>query len=173
MSIDARLSTGLPAHPKTKKLIRRCGEAGAWHLVCLILWARANRPDGDLAGMSSAEIEAAAGWAGSTGAFSRALNESGFFETGTLAAGFWAPDRSAMARFGRICSKTWKRIRLAIFNRDGWRCTYCGNTSGPFECDHVVPISRGGSNDPENLTTACKPCNRSKRAKLVGEWRAA
>ena len=31
--IDARISVGLPAHPKTKKLIRRLGEGGAWRLT--------------------------------------------------------------------------------------------------------------------------------------------
>jgi len=43
MSQDARISVGLPGHPKTKKLIKRLGQAAAWNLVCLILWAAANR----------------------------------------------------------------------------------------------------------------------------------
>ena len=49
-------------------------------------------------------------------------------------------------------------------------CTYCGVTSGPFEIDHIVPWSRGGTHDRENLTLACKPCNRSKRDKTPEEW---
>ncbi len=49
-------------------------------------------------------------------------------------------------------------------------CAYCGCTSGPFEVDHITPVSRGGTNDPENLTCACRSCNRSKGAKTVKEW---
>ncbi|WP_271678866.1 hypothetical protein [Thermomonas mangrovi] len=80
MSTDARLSTGLPAHPKTKKLIRRVGEGGAWALVCLILWARANRPDGDFEGMTSEDIELAVDWRGEADALVSALVSVGFLD---------------------------------------------------------------------------------------------
>jgi hypothetical protein len=80
VSHDARLSTGLPGHPKTKKLVRRCGEAGAWHLVCLILWARDNRADGDLVGMTTEDIELAADWRGEADAFVAALVAVGFLD---------------------------------------------------------------------------------------------
>jgi HNH endonuclease len=40
-------------------------------------------------------------------------------------------------------------------------CYLCGApTSG--QLDHVVPRSRGGSNDPQNLRPCCRPCNRLK-----------
>jgi len=61
--------------------------------------------------------------------------------------------------------------RKDIFERDGYRCSYCGTTDGPFECDHIMPVSRGGTNDNSNLTTACVSCNRDKRAMTVDEWR--
>ncbi len=48
MATDARISTGLPGHPKAKKLMRRLGQAAGWNLVCLILWTAANRSDGDV-----------------------------------------------------------------------------------------------------------------------------
>ena len=63
----------------------------------------------------------------------------------------------------------WRRLREAIFERDGRKCSYCGATED-LAVDHVVPLSRGGTNDPGNLTPACKPCNSSKRDKLVEEW---
>jgi len=78
--IDARISVGLPAHPKTKKLIRRLGEDGAWRLVCLFLWVAQSRPDGDLSGMTGEDIELAADWQGEEGAFIKALIEVGFVD---------------------------------------------------------------------------------------------
>jgi len=41
-----------------------------------------------------------------------------------------------------------------------------------LEGDHVVPLSRGGSNALVNLATACRPCNLSKGSKTVEEWGA-
>lgn len=78
--IDARINVGLPAHPKTKKLIRRLGEGGAWRLVCLFLWVAQSRPDGDLSGMTGEDIELAADWQGEEGAFIKALIEVGFVD---------------------------------------------------------------------------------------------
>ena len=69
MTSDARISVGLPGHPKTKKLIRRLGQAAGWNFVCLILWAVANRSDGDLSGLSDEDIELSAEWDGAPGAF--------------------------------------------------------------------------------------------------------
>lgn len=80
MSNDARLSTALPAHPKTKKLLRRLGPGAGWALVCLILWARENRPDGDLSGMSVEDIELAVDWSGENDAFVAALVAVGFLD---------------------------------------------------------------------------------------------
>jgi uncharacterized protein YdaU (DUF1376 family) len=65
----------------------------------------------------------------------------------------------------------WGRRRAAVFARDQDRCVYCGTEEGPFECDHIVPVSRGGTNDLENLATACVTCNRDKRDSTVEEWR--
>ena len=64
----------------------------------------------------------------------------------------------------------WMELRRQIFERDDFTCQYCGERGGKLECDHKIPVSRGGSHDPSNLTTACFACNRSKRAKTVEEW---
>jgi 5-methylcytosine-specific restriction endonuclease McrA len=42
---------------------------------------------------------------------------------------------------------------------------------GPFHIDHIVPVSRGGSNRDDNLCVACAPCNLRKSAKVGTEWR--
>lgn len=61
-------------------------------------------------------------------------------------------------------------LRAQIFERDGEQCQYCDSLTGPFEIDHIHPVSRGGTNTPSNLVVACRECNRSKRDKLVDEW---
>lgn len=48
---------------------------------------------------------------------------------------------------------------------------FCGfNLSDGYHVDHVVPISRGGSNWPSNLQLLCATCNCSKGTKLMEEW---
>jgi hypothetical protein len=60
--------------------------------------------------------------------------------------------------------------REAVIRRDGWKCVYCGDDAGPFEIDHVLAVVNGGASDVSNLCVACKPCNRSKGAKLLAGW---
>lgn len=48
-------------------------------------------------------------------------------------------------------------------------CAYCGATEN-ITIDHVVPLSRGGKHEADNLAPACYPCNCSKNSKLLSEW---
>ena len=59
-------------------------------------------------------------------------------------------------------------LRWQIFSRDGFKCCYCGKQPPDvvLEIDHLVPVSRGGTNDSENLRTACMACNRGKSNNL-------
>lgn len=51
-------------------------------------------------------------------------------------------------------------------------CYYCGcNIDDIYHIEHVIPISRGGSNTIDNIVLACPSCNHSKGNKLVVEWR--
>jgi 5-methylcytosine-specific restriction endonuclease McrA len=60
---------------------------------------------------------------------------------------------------------------LALVARYGGRRGYCGAV-GPLEPDHRVPLSRGGSNDIENIIPACRRCNTRKRTLTEDEFRA-
>jgi 5-methylcytosine-specific restriction endonuclease McrA len=55
--------------------------------------------------------------------------------------------------------------RYTIFERDNFTCQYCGRKAPEvaLEVDHVVPVSKGGTDDPSNLQTACRECNSQKR----------
>jgi 5-methylcytosine-specific restriction endonuclease McrA len=62
-------------------------------------------------------------------------------------------------------SQWWKRKRATGI------CHYCGGKFTPQELtmDHLVPLVRGGRSTKGNLVPACKPCNDSKKHKLVFE----
>lgn len=62
-------------------------------------------------------------------------------------------------------SRLSKWDRFYILQRDNFKCQYCGakGLDVELEVDHVVPVSKGGTNDHRNLVTACYKCNRGKR----------
>lgn len=57
-------------------------------------------------------------------------------------------------------------VRMLVWNRDNGRCRTCGSTS-ELQFDHVIPVSRGGGSNPENLQVLCGPCNRRKGASIA------
>jgi len=60
-----------------------------------------------------------------------------------------------------------ERTRQKVIRRDG-KCRYCGAKSGPWEVDHVVAVSIGGTNRLGNLVLSCVECNQRKG---VDPWR--
>ena len=64
-----------------------------------------------------------------------------------------------------------KRTRFEIFERDKFTCQYCGRMPPEvmLEVDHIIPVSKHGTNDPENLRTSCFDCNRGKLTKEIGQ----
>ena len=63
--------------------------------------------------------------------------------------------------------------RLALYLRDGLACCYCGATIEDgvrLTLDHLTPHSEGGSNQAENLVTACQRCNSSRGTRPVEEF---
>lgn len=53
----------------------------------------------------------------------------------------------------------------------GGCCPYCEQMiDGPPDPDHVVPLSRGGSNGISNILPCCRACNSDKRDLLLSEW---
>jgi uncharacterized protein YozE (UPF0346 family) len=62
-------------------------------------------------------------------------------------------------------------LRVEILQRDNLRCVYCGHSpksnGTTLEIDHIHPVSKGGSNKPDNLQTLCFECNRGKSARVI------
>lgn len=74
-----------------------------------------------------------------------------------------------------VCRRTGSGQRDRVINHYGQDCHWCGcktvlsdgklNEDPPanmFTVDHLIPISKGGSNEIENLRPACFACNQAK-----------
>lgn len=61
------------------------------------------------------------------------------------------------------------KVRLEVFERDNYQCQVCGATIGDgvkLHIDHIVPVSKGGTDDIDNLQVLCDKCNLSKSNRL-------
>lgn len=61
--------------------------------------------------------------------------------------------------------------RVKVFERDNYTCQMCGRSHHhdgvKLEVDHILPVSRGGSDNISNLQTLCFDCNRGKSNKIL------
>ncbi len=55
-----------------------------------------------------------------------------------------------------------KEIKKMVLERDNYKCKFCG-LSIDLEIDHVIPVSKGGKSEIDNLQVLCRSCNRKKR----------
>ena len=62
-----------------------------------------------------------------------------------------------------------------LFARDHYKCQYCGRAQTDLRHrealtrDHLIPLSRGGTNEWTNVVTACSSCNTRKANRLPSE----
>lgn len=56
------------------------------------------------------------------------------------------------------------KIRYAVLKRDNFRCILCGRDGKDdyLVIDHIIPVVKGGTNDPNNLRVLCRACNHGK-----------
>lgn len=68
-------------------------------------------------------------------------------------------------------NKTKEITDFIIYNRDGFKCVYCGKSSiidgVKLNVEHILPRKHIYLNNPINLVTACEDCNNSKLYKLL------
>lgn len=72
-----------------------------------------------------------------------------------------APDQQEPRRFSRDIPLG---LRFRVLRRDAFKCVLCGdnpplNAQCVLHVDHIVPWSKGGETELENLRTLCAPCN--------------
>jgi hypothetical protein len=66
---------------------------------------------------------------------------------------------------------TWSEV-TRVYLDIGSVCAYCHQSAPNFEPDHVIPLSRGGSNSITNIVPSCNRCNGDKRDLSLSEWYA-
>lgn len=84
--------------------------------------------------------------------------------------------RNDLAGLRRGSTRKWRRDREKVFKRDKYLCQIC-LANGIFTrveldwdeklkpvCDHIVPLSEGGSDQLSNLQTICRACDKVKTA---------
>ena len=69
-----------------------------------------------------------------------------------------------------------RSVYRLVYRRDKFTCQYCNRNINILKLqgeklvlDHIIPWSRGGSNDPSNLILACDRCN-SEKSDDIGAW---
>ncbi len=74
-----------------------------------------------------------------------------------------------LARSQPTKSRISNKLRLRIYERDGFKCVYCRSRKD-LSLDHVRAESRGGATDEGNLVTCCKPCNSKKMTQSLADF---
>jgi 5-methylcytosine-specific restriction endonuclease McrA len=115
-------------------------------------------------------------------AYSRFWYDANKERSNATASEWWKnnPDKSAAL---------WSKRRARLLNADGVytdddirkirlaqkdRCAYCKNRlGGRGSRDHIIPLSKGGSNWPQNIQLLCKPCNSKKHNRDPIEYAAS
>lgn len=83
-------------------------------------------------------------------------------------------EQNEKAKSARKKSKTKKRhhipdkVKMFVWRRDQGRCVRCGSREN-LEYDHIIPVSKGGSNTARNIELLCQQCNRKKSNKIAIE----
>jgi len=62
----------------------------------------------------------------------------------------------------------WRKLRLKILKRDNYICKSCGKEASAV--DHIIPVTKGGMDEENNLRAICKSCNSKKGASEEGVY---
>jgi len=62
-------------------------------------------------------------------------------------------------------SAYYQKARLAVLQRDYYTCHYCAQEATTV--DHLIPVSKGGTDQESNLVACCVQCNSAKRDRMA------
>lgn len=61
-------------------------------------------------------------------------------------------------------------VKEYLLQKWGRKCAYCGVENVPFEIEHILARSKGGSNRVSNMSISCHVCNQAKGNKPIEEF---
>ena len=71
----------------------------------------------------------------------------------------------------KLPTKSPSRMLLKLYEIQNHNCPYCSNNmKDDIHIDHIIPLSKGGSNEVYNLILCCSSCNLRKNAKELDVW---
>jgi hypothetical protein len=161
-----KLDDGYFRHPT---VLRAGRDARDLHMACLLYLAGqgGGRFIPDQAMSHIANVAGVADW---VSAVERAVIVKLLHDTGDVGKGFLISDEVAwriesdQAELNRLRATARRDSAAMVFQRDAFCCVRCG-ASDDLTLDHVIALSRGGTNDIDNLQTLCRPCNSRKGAR--------
>jgi len=94
--------------------------------------------------------------------------EEGEAVVATVQRNIRVPKVLLLRRYDRLPVQEVKFTRENLFERDRYRCQYCGNAydARHLNLDHVIPRDKGGRTSWENIVTSCVKCNSRKANRL-------
>ncbi|MEZ4246725.1 MAG: HNH endonuclease [Polyangiales bacterium] len=101
--------------------------------------------------------------------WSRLPVEAGAPQVRTMRGALRVPTILLLREYNRIPRTPLRLSRRNVFLRDGNRCMYCDDEEGELTIDHVLPKSRGGQSQWENLVACCRACNLAKGRRTPDE----
>lgn len=92
------------------------------------------------------------------------------------------PSHADQERAREIAKRRWvmnhnDELRDAVRSRDGDRCRYCAvevnwrdrRSPNGGTYDHILPVSKGGGEEPDNIAVCCRRCNNRKGGRTPEE----
>ncbi len=76
------------------------------------------------------------------------------------------PGKAILRKSQRLIDQ---HMAWAVFERDGYRCRYCG-IKAPLTVDHIIPWSQNGATVAENLLSSCRRDNKLRGDMEYAEW---
>ena len=64
---------------------------------------------------------------------------------------------------GKFTPAEWR----SLLDKYEHKCLWCGKTGVKLTVDHVLPVSKGGTNYIDNIQPLCDHCNKSKNARII------
>ncbi|MGE0583468.1 MAG: HNH endonuclease [Steroidobacteraceae bacterium] len=77
----------------------------------------------------------------------------------------WRPDSERGTAAERGYGAAWRKLRALVLARDQGLCQAClktGRTTPATQVDHIRPKATGGTDEPSNLQSLCRPCHDEK-----------